>query len=68
MYEVRHDDEGQGDPVEIALGIMVNHYGTLIVKEPFDLEPSAITNNAYLYIDPEKDWNYLDESIKLEEL
>lgn len=68
MYEVRHDDECQGDPVEIALGIMVNHYGTLIVKEPFDLKPSTITNNAYLDIDPEKDWNYIGDFIKLGEL
>ena len=61
MYEVRHDDECQGEPVEIALWVMVNHWGTLLVKEPFDLEKSQITNNAYLYIDPEEDWNYLGE-------
>lgn len=67
MYEVRHDDNSWGDPVEIALGIMVNHFGTLLVKEPFDLEPSPITNNAYLDIDPEKDWNYLDEIVSFKE-
>ena len=61
MYEVRHDDECQGEPVEIALWVMVNHWGTLLVKEPFDLEKSQITNNAYLYIDQEEDWNYLGE-------
>ena len=61
MYEVRHDDECQGEPVEIALWVMVNHWGTLLVKEPFDLEKSQFTNNAYLYIDPEEDWNYLGE-------
>ena len=61
MYEVRHDDECQGEPVEIALWVMVNHWGTLLVKEPFDLEKSQITNNAYLYIDPKEDWNYLGE-------
>ena len=38
MYEVRHDDECRGEPVEIALWVMVNHWGTLLVKEPFDLE------------------------------
>lgn len=67
MYEVRHDDNSWGDPVEIALGIMVNHFGTLLVKESFDLEPSPITNNAYLDIDPEKDWNYLDEIVSFKE-
>ena len=62
MYEVRHDDECQGEPVEIALWVMVNHWGTLLVKEPFDLEKSQITNNAYLCIDQEEDWNYLGEN------
>ena len=61
MYEVRHDDECQGEPVEIALWVMVNHWGTLLVKEPFDLEKSQFANNAYLCIDPEEDWNYLGE-------
>ena len=62
MYEVRHDDECQGEPVEIALWVMVNHWGTLLVKEPFDLEKSQLTNNAYLCIDQEEDWNYLGEN------
>lgn len=61
MYEVRHDDGCQGEPVEIALLVMVNHWGTLLVKEPFDLEKSQFTNNAYLCVDPEEDWNYLGE-------
>ncbi len=30
MYEVRHDDDMRGDPVQIANWIMVNHWGTLI--------------------------------------
>ena len=30
MYEVRHDDDQQGEPVQIANWIMVNHWGTLI--------------------------------------
>lgn len=67
LYEVRHDDWCQGDPVEISLGVLVNFWGTLIMKEPLPLEPLE-DGNAYLYIDHEKDWNYLDEySIELEE-
>ncbi len=31
-YEVRHDDESLGNPVEIARGILVNFYGTLLVQ------------------------------------
>ena len=64
FYEVRHSDEDWCDPIEIALGILVNRFGTLIVKEPFELEPSPITDNAYLGIDPENDWKYLDENVR----
>lgn len=58
VYEIRHDDDCQGEPVQIAKWVMVNFWGTLLVKEPFELEPSPVTNNAYLDIDPEEDWNY----------
>lgn len=58
LYEVRHDDDMRGDPVQIANWIMVNHWGTLISNEPLKLTPSKTVNNAYLDIDPEKDWNY----------
>ena len=64
MYEVRHDDDCQGDPVQIARWVMVNHLGTLLVKEPFDPELSKVNNNAYLDIDPDKDWDYLDECVR----
>ena len=60
FYEVRHDDNSWGDPVEIALGILVNFLGTLIMKEPLDLEPAENGNN-FVEIDPEKDWWYLGE-------
>lgn len=53
LYEVRHDDEGWGDPVQIAKGIMVNHFGSIITREQIRL-----LANGYLDIDPEKDWNY----------
>ena len=48
LYEVRHDDEGWGDPVQIAKGIMVNHFGSIITREPIRLPP-----HGYLDIDPE---------------
>lgn len=53
LYEVRHDDEGWGDPVQLAKGIMVNHFGSIITREQIRLPA-----NGYLDIDPEKDWNY----------
>ena len=58
MHEARHDDDQQGDPVQIANWIMVNHWGTLITNKPIRLEPSERINNAYRDIDPEEDWNY----------
>ncbi len=58
LYEVRHDDDQRGDPVQIGRWIMVNHWGTLITNRPIRLESSKAINNAYREIDPEKDWNY----------
>lgn len=58
LYEVRHDDDQRGDPVQIANWIMVNHWGTLISSEPLNLNSRKAANNAYLDIDPENDWNY----------
>lgn len=54
LYEVRHDDEGWGDPVQIAKGIMVNYFGSIITREQI-----RFPVNGYLDIDPEKDWNYV---------
>lgn len=53
LYEVREDDMGEGEPVQIAKGIMVNHFGSIITREPIKLPP-----NGYLDIEPEKDWSY----------
>lgn len=36
-YEVRHSDDDWSEPVELARGIMVNFYGTLLTREPFQL-------------------------------
>lgn len=58
VYEVRHDDEMRGDPVQIANWIMVNHWGTLISSKPLKLNSYKTANNAFLNIDPENDWNY----------
>lgn len=58
LYEVRHDDDGRGDQCQIGNWILVNHWGTLISNEPLKLIPVPHRDNAYLDIDPEKDWNY----------
>lgn len=53
LYEVRHDDDGVGGSVQIAKGILVNHFGSILTREPMKLPP-----DGYLDIDPEKDWDY----------
>jgi hypothetical protein len=36
-YDVRHDDECQGDVCEIKPHILVNHWGTIICSEPIEM-------------------------------
>lgn len=37
LYELRHADEDWGDPCQLARGILVNHYGTILTREPIQL-------------------------------
>lgn len=64
FYEVRHDDFYYDEPIEIALGVLANHWGTLIMVEPLELIPEPNLHNAYLDIDPERDWAYLGEDVR----
>lgn len=65
-YDVRHDDEGNGIPIEIANYILVNHWGTVISKTPIKF---ADVNNPYRPINQnsEYDWNYEGKSITFQE-
>jgi len=47
LYEVRHDDDCQGDAVEIAPNILVNHWGSIITRDEIKLLPEG-----YLLIEP----------------
>ena len=58
LYEVRHDDEQQGIPCEIAKYIFVNHWGTLISNKPIALNSGCIGERQYRLIDEKTDWNY----------
>lgn len=55
-YEVRHDDECTGEIVEIAHGVFVNHWGTILSDHQLRLGPSG-----YRDIDESKDIRYLNE-------
>ena len=62
-YEVRHDDEGLGEPVEAARGILVNFLGTLLLEEKLE----QVEKEGYCLIE-ETDWEYIGErSCTLEE-
>ncbi len=41
LYEIRHSDEDWGDPRELARGILVNYYGTILTREPIQLPVSG---------------------------
>lgn len=63
-YDVRHDDECQGIPVQIKEFVMVNHWGTIISSKPLDL----IDNDGTCrYVDEESDWNYEGYTVSLAE-
>lgn len=53
LYEVRYDDEGKGQPVQIGKGILANHLESILTNKPFPLLP-----DGYLDIDSDKDWSY----------
>jgi len=41
LYEIRHDDDCQGDAVEIARNILVNHWGSIITQDEIKLSPEG---------------------------
>lgn len=67
LYEVRHDDDSQGIPCEIADRITVNHWGTLISNRPIRLTERPEGQKPYRLINEETDWNYLGEFCSLQE-
>lgn len=66
VYEIRHDDEGWGDPVELARGIMVNFLGTVISRT----ELLEGCDRRYFSFDKDDDpieWKYLEDHCTLSE-
>lgn len=66
LYEVRHADEDWGEPVEIAEGILVNFFGTILSKKELPLEELPEWGTAYLDFD-EEDWGWLGQYCTPEE-
>lgn len=54
LYEIRHADEDWGEPVQLGQGILVNHFGTIISREPIELGEDGfrdIEQQDFLYKD-----------------
>ena len=59
-YDLRDCDDCSGDPCQLKNYVMVNHWGTVVVREPIE--------GANEGIDFDKnDYNYLGESMTLDE-
>lgn len=61
-YDVRHDDDCTGEICEIKPSVMVNHWGTIICKEPIELDEVWHCK----FVD-EGDYCYLGDTAKLDE-
>ncbi|MCM1167990.1 MAG: hypothetical protein NC401_18565 [Ruminococcus sp.] len=59
-YDLRDCDDCSGDPCEVKSFVLVNHWGTVIVKEPIEGADDGVELD-------EKDYNYLGENMTLEE-
>ncbi len=59
-YDLRDCDDCSGEPCELKSHVMVNHWGTVIVKEPIEGADEGI-------ILDESDYNYLGEEMTLDE-
>ena len=58
-YDLR-DEDSTGEICELKSHVMVNHWGTVIVKEPIEGANDGVILN-------EDDYNYLGEEMTLEE-
>ena len=61
-YDVRHDDDCTGEICEIKPSVMVNHWGTIICKEPVQLD--AYWHSKFV---DENDYSYLGDTASLDE-
>ncbi len=59
-YDLRDCDDCSGDPAELRSFVLVNHWGTVITKEPIEGADEGIVLT-------DDDYNYLGEDMTLEE-
>ena len=46
-YEIRYDDDGCGDPIQISIKVLVNFYGTVLTENPIDLPIKGLNTLQY---------------------
>lgn len=56
LYEVRHADEDWGDPCQLARGLLVDFYGSILTAKPMKL-----SEQGYLDFDS-NDWVYVEDN------
>ena len=59
-YDLRDCDDCTGDPSELKNYVMVNHWGTVVVREPIDGAENGVLMDR-------NDYNYLGDRMTLEE-
>ncbi len=63
-YDLRHDDECQGEVCEVKKFVLVNHWGTVLLTEEIDLG-----EDGYLLLNEGEDFGYLGVSgLKFEDI
>ena len=62
-YDVRHDDDCQGEPCEIKPHVLVNHWGTIICADPIEMSDCKEFGERFAcrYLE-EGDFSYTGES------
>lgn len=59
-YDLRDSDDCSGTPSELRKFVLVNHWGTVILKEKIEGADEGVILN-------EMDYNYLGENVTLDE-
>ena len=59
-YDIRDSDDCDGMPSEVRKFVMINHWGTVITREPIEGADEGIVLN-------DDDYNYLGEEMTLDE-
>ena len=59
-YNLRDCDDCTGDPCQLKNYVLVNHWGTVIVREPIDGAENGVDLDR-------NDYNYLGEDMTLDE-